>query len=59
MAMLDVMNAKRETVDRLELPPAVFGAPVKPHLLHEVTRMQLANRRQGTVHMQRLNRFPK
>jgi len=49
MAMLDVMNAKRETVDRLELPPAVFGAPVKPHLLHEVTRMQLANRRQGTA----------
>ena len=47
--MLDVVNAKNEKVDSLELPDVIFGAPVKPHLLHEVVRMQLANRRQGTA----------
>jgi large subunit ribosomal protein L4 len=47
--LLDVVNTKNEKVDSLELPPAIFDAPVKPHLLHEVVRMQLANRRQGTA----------
>src|SRR5512136_1990030 len=46
---VDVVNAKNETVDRCELPEAIFGAPVKPHVLHEVVRMQLAKRRQGTA----------
>jgi large subunit ribosomal protein L4 len=46
---LNVVNAKQETVDRLELPAAIFEAAVKPHLLHEVARMQLAGRRQGTA----------
>ena len=46
---VDVVNTKNEKVDSLELPEAVFGAPVKTHLLHEVVRMQLANRRQGTT----------
>jgi len=47
--LLDVVNAKNEKVDRCELPAAVFEAPVKGHLLHEVVRMQLAKRRQGTA----------
>jgi hypothetical protein len=47
--LADVVNSKNETVDRCELPDAIFGAPVKPHLLHDVVRMQLANRRQGTA----------
>jgi large subunit ribosomal protein L4 len=47
--LADVVNSKNETVDRCELPDAVFAAPVKPHLLHEVVRMQLAGRRQGTA----------
>jgi large subunit ribosomal protein L4 len=47
--LVDVVNAKNETVDRCELPETIFGAPVKPHLLHDVVRMQLANRRQGTA----------
>jgi large subunit ribosomal protein L4 len=47
--IVDVVNGKNETVDRCELPEAVFAAPVKPHLLHEVVRMQLAARRQGTA----------
>jgi large subunit ribosomal protein L4 len=47
--LVDVVNAKNETVDRCELPEAIFSAPVKPHVLHEVVRMQLAKRRQGTA----------
>jgi large subunit ribosomal protein L4 len=47
--MLDVVNAKNEKVDSLELPGAIFGASVKNHVLHEVVRMQLASRRQGTA----------
>jgi large subunit ribosomal protein L4 len=47
--IVDVVNGKNETVDRCELPEAIFGAAVKPHLLHDVVRMQLANRRQGTA----------
>jgi large subunit ribosomal protein L4 len=47
--VLDVVNAKNEKVDRCELPEQVFEAPVKAHLLHDVVRMQLASRRQGTA----------
>ena len=46
---VDVVNANNEKVDSLELPEAIFGAPLKPHVLHDVVRMQLANRRQGTA----------
>lgn len=46
---VDVVNTNNEKVDSLELPETVFGAPVKSELLHEVVRMQLANRRQGTA----------
>ena len=46
---VDVVNANNEKVDSLELPEAVFGAPLKSHVLHDVVRMQLANRRQGTA----------
>ena len=46
---VDVVNANNEKVDSLELPEAIFGAPLKSHLLHDVVRMQLANRRQGTA----------
>ena len=49
MATVTVVNANNEKVDSLTLPAAIFDAEVKPHLLHEVVRMQLANRRQGTA----------
>jgi len=49
MATVDILNAKREKVDSLELPTAIFGAPVKPHVMHTVVRMQLASRRKGTA----------
>src|SRR3970282_467567 len=45
---VDVVNANNEKVDSLELPEAIFGAAVESHLLHEVVRMQRANRRPGT-----------
>ncbi len=46
---VNVVNTQNEKVDSLELPEAIFGAAVKPHLLHEVVRMQLATYRQGTA----------
>jgi large subunit ribosomal protein L4 len=49
MATVDIINAKNERVDSLELPAEIFGAVIKPHLLHDVVRMQLAGRRQGTA----------
>ncbi len=42
-------NQRNETVGEAELPGSVFGGPVRPHLLHETVRMQLANRRAGTA----------
>jgi large subunit ribosomal protein L4 len=46
---VDVVNANNEKVDSLELPEAIFGAAVASHVLHDVVRMQRANRRQGTA----------
>lgn len=45
---LDVYNLANEKVDEIEVSDTIFGAEVKPHLFHEVVRMQLANRRRGT-----------
>jgi len=33
---------------KIELSPAIFGLPVRPDILHQVVRWQLAKRRQGT-----------
>jgi large subunit ribosomal protein L4 len=49
MATVTVVNATNEKVDSLTLPAAIFDAEVKPHLLHEVVRMQRAKQRQGTA----------
>jgi large subunit ribosomal protein L4 len=49
MATVTVVNANNEKVDSLTLPAAIFDAEVKPHLLHEVVRMQRASQRQGTA----------
>lgn len=49
MLVLDVINVENVKVGEVSLNEAVFSAPVKPHLLHEVVVMQLSNRRQGTV----------
>ena len=46
---VDVYNTRKEKVAQVELDGRVFGAEVKPHLLHDVVRMQLAARRSGTA----------
>jgi large subunit ribosomal protein L4 len=46
---VDVKNIDNETVGQVELRDDIFAVEVKPHLLHDVVRMQLAKRRAGTV----------
>jgi large subunit ribosomal protein L4 len=48
MPVVDVFDLERQKVGEVTLPDAIFAAEVKPHLLHEVVTMQMANRRQGT-----------
>jgi large subunit ribosomal protein L4 len=49
MPTVDVYNLARDVTGKLELSEAVFGVPVKTHVLHEVVVYQLAKRRAGTV----------
>ncbi len=49
MPTVDIYDANRQKVGELELSEAVFGAELKPHLLHEVVTWQLAKRRAGTA----------
>ena len=49
MPIVDVFNLNREVTGRLELSEAIFGVPVKSHVLHEVVVYQLAKRRAGTA----------
>ncbi len=49
MPTVDVFNLNREVTGQIELSDAIFGVPVKPHLMHEVVVYQLAKRRAGTV----------
>jgi large subunit ribosomal protein L4 len=48
MPFVDVVNLEGKTVGQVELADAVFAAKVKPHLLHETVRWQLAGERAGT-----------
>jgi large subunit ribosomal protein L4 len=49
MATLDVLAVEGGgKAGSVELDPAVFEAPVKPHLFHAEVRRQLARRRAGT-----------
>jgi large subunit ribosomal protein L4 len=45
MALVEVRNIEGKPVAQVELPEGVFNVPVKPHVLHAVVTMQLANRR--------------
>jgi large subunit ribosomal protein L4 len=45
MAVVAVHNIEGKPVAQVELPDEVFNVPVKAHVLHEVVKMQLANRR--------------
>ena len=49
MATVELYDRERRVKGTVELPEAVFGAPVKPHLLHHVVVAQLAARRAGTA----------
>ncbi len=49
MPTVDVFNLNREVTGQLELSEAIFGVPVKTHVLHEVVVYQLAKRRAGTA----------
>jgi len=44
--LLDMKGAK---VGDVEIKDEVFNCDVKPHLIHDVVKMQLASRRRGTV----------
>jgi len=49
MARVDVLNIRGEKVGDVEISDAIFMCEVKPHLIHDVIRMQRANHRQGTA----------
>jgi large subunit ribosomal protein L4 len=46
---LDVIDRQGKPVEKVSVADKAFGAEVKAHLLHQVVRMQLANRRRGTA----------
>ena len=49
MALIDVYNTKNEKVGNVDLNDSLFGVKVNPHLIHDIVRMQLANRRSGNA----------
>ncbi len=51
MAAVDVVNKSGEKVSEIDLPDEIFSISVKKSVLHDVVRMQLAGRRQGTANV--------
>jgi len=49
MATIDVFDISKKKVGELELNDAVFNTDVREYLIHEALKIQLANRRAGTV----------
>jgi large subunit ribosomal protein L4 len=49
MATADLFDIKGEKVRDIDIKDEVFNCEVKPHLIHDVVKMQLANRRRGTA----------
>lgn len=49
MAVVDVINTAGEKVSEAELSDDIFNVPIKNSVLHEVVKMQLANRRTATA----------
>ena len=50
MAVTEVKNIKNEKAGEVELNDAIFGVEVKQHIIHDIVKMQLANRRSGNAH---------
>ncbi len=49
MAVTKVYNTKNESVGEVTLNEDIFGVEVKKYILHDVVKMQLANRRSGNA----------
>lgn len=49
MAVAGILNIKNEKVGEVELKDTLFGVEVKPYILHDIVRMQLAGRRSGNA----------
>ena len=49
MAKLDVFDIRNNKVGEIELSDSVFNDEVREYLIHEAVKIQLANRRAGTV----------
>jgi large subunit ribosomal protein L4 len=49
MATIEIYNIKNEKIGDVELNDELFGVEVKTHILHDIVRMQLANRRSGNA----------
>lgn len=48
MPKVNVLNVSGEVVGEIELLDSIFGVEVNNHVLYEVVKNQLANKRQGT-----------
>lgn len=46
---IPVWSPEKEPIGEVELPPSITTQPPREHLLYEVVKMQLANRRAGTA----------
>jgi large subunit ribosomal protein L4 len=49
MATIDVFDLSNTKVDEMDLSDEVFNTEVREYLIHEAVKIQLANRRAGTV----------
>ncbi len=49
MATVDVYDIRKKKVGEMELSDMIFNGEVKEYLIHEALKVQLANRRAGTV----------
>lgn len=49
MATIDVYDIMKTKVSEMEISDTVFNTEVKEYLIHEAVKIQLANRRAGTV----------
>lgn len=48
MSKVNVYNMQGDTVEQMELNDSVFGIEVNQHVVYQVVKNQLANKRQGT-----------
>jgi len=49
MAVTELKNIKNEKAGDVELNDSIFKVEVKEHIIHDIVRMQMANRRSGNA----------